>query len=203
MNSDKNKQLRSDFKMRHFGMDDLGTLFSTYQATRAFYKNTTNNGTRVKFPNDIINDKLGLSPESLCFYTVYEHEVLNKLKADKPFIPLIELQVCGDLVEMEYMLNSDEFNVAFNNMDRALLKKVKRTQHEHSKQGIPNYLSASQIGCGEACFALFLHPEFVDTVTCMMKDFKLPQPVQITLEKAQKFQRYMLENQMLAQQLSE
>ena len=155
--------LRATFKREHFDLSttNFDLLFKQYHATNMFYRNTEN--------------YYDLCWDSQEFYKIYQDEVLNRINNDKKYMLSVELKNCRDLIYLEYIQKSPKFNKAYADTYARLKQMVQKYQQHLKTFGLPDYRSRNMFSCGEACFILYLHPEFAETVGYMMCNGLTPQ----------------------------
>ena len=162
--------LRATFKKEHFDLSstNLDLLFKKYHATNMFYRNTAN--------------KWNLAPESRLFYDIYVNDILNEIENDRKYMLSVELKNCRDLIQMEYMQKSPEFNKSFDKM-RTYWHEILQ-QHAKCQRELAGHVNVSRdlIDVAEACFILYLYPEYAKVVENMLEYKQLTEPMRKAVE---------------------
>ena len=169
--------LRATFKREHFDLSttNFDLLFKKYHATNMFYRNTAN--------------YYDLCWDSQEFYKIYQNEILNRINKDKKYMLSVDLKNCRDLIYLEYIQKSPVFNQAYSEMYNRLQTMVQRYQQNLKLFGTPDYHSNAMLSDGEACFILYLHPEFDETVR-YMQNYEFTDVMHDAVKKGRQIKQY-------------
>lgn len=163
--------LRATFKQEHFDLrsTNFDLLFREYHATNMLWKNTAH--------------ARNLGPKSRELYDIYVQDVVKSIERDKKYILSVELKNCRDLICLEYIQKSARFHKVFSEVLLDLQQRVQQYQKKLQQTGIPNRIFSDYISVGEACFILYLHPEYADVVKYMRHDYLLTEPMRVAIER--------------------